>query len=123
MLQNIFKFPSTSCVLDFELPILDVKFASWETSRIRSPLGGLLSSIPEFEVEAPCVQPRDNTVIGEQSNLILVEDGDQNCPATSDSLLVDWDGYDVRDVSSHVDGEAPQDFSICNEQERYESLI
>lgn len=123
VLQNIFKFPSTSCVLDFELPILDVKFASWETSRIKSPLGGLLSSIPEFEVEAPCVQQRDNTVIGEQSNLILVEDGDQNCPATSDSLLVDWDGYDVRDVSSHVDGEARQDFSICNEQERYESLI
>ncbi|PSS26470.1 Exosome complex component Rrp41 like [Actinidia chinensis var. chinensis] len=122
-LQKVLLSPSASCVVDFELPILDVKFASWETSSVRSPLDALLTDNPELEAEAPCTQQKDDAVVDGQSNLIPMEDGEANSPLTSDRLLVDLECYERREVPSSAEGEAIQDSYACNEQVMFPSLI
>ncbi|KAL6988558.1 hypothetical protein U1Q18_014310 [Sarracenia purpurea var. burkii] len=61
-----FKSSSAPCAVDFELPILDVKFAC-ETSSANSPLEVLLTNLPKVDVKAPLVKQSDHRVIDSNS--------------------------------------------------------
>uniref|UniRef100_A0A5B6ZBJ1 Uncharacterized protein n=1 Tax=Davidia involucrata TaxID=16924 RepID=A0A5B6ZBJ1_DAVIN len=122
ILQDVLKSSCASAVVDFEIPILEVKFASSGNCSTKSPLEALLTDMPEFNVQAPCVQESDDVVI-EQSNPIPVEDGESMGPLTDNHLLVDLDSFDVRDVPSTLEGEELQDPYTCSNQEMFGSLI
>ncbi|XP_052193264.1 uncharacterized protein LOC127801843 isoform X2 [Diospyros lotus] len=111
-----------TCLLprDFELPILDVKFASCETSSCYPSLEHLFCNVPEVDAEAQLVQPRDDGVIGEQSNLILVEDAKPSCSGTG-LPLVDCNSYNVKGVPTAES--KTKDSNACNESEVFASLI
>ncbi|XP_058225272.1 uncharacterized protein LOC131334329 isoform X2 [Rhododendron vialii] len=108
MFHDVFKSSAAATFLvDFELPILDVKFDSGETSDTKSPLEALLTDMSEFEVGTPPVQRRDDEfLIGEQNNLILVEDGEPYSPLSGHLLFVDC--YEGRDAPSGMEGVALQ---------------
>ncbi|CAK9167672.1 unnamed protein product [Ilex paraguariensis] len=125
-LQNVFKSASASSVVDFEIPILEVEFSSSEISSTDSPLEVLLKGVAESNIEPPCVQKSsDDPVIGEQDNLIFVEDGEHMGPSTSNHLSVDLDSYDVSSVSSILDGILRDPLTCSNHcnQEMIASLI
>ncbi|XAR63452.1 hypothetical protein NMG60_11023391 [Bertholletia excelsa] len=111
IVQNVLKSSSLPCVVDFELPILDVKFGS-QTSSAKSPLEALLANVPEFVREASCLPQRDEGVIDRQSSVILVEDG----YLKDHHLLVEMDGHDA-------EGEDKKEPYTSNEPEIFASLI
>lgn len=126
MFHDVFKSSAAATFLvDFELPILDVKFDSGETSDTKSPLEALLTDMSEFEVGTPPVQRRDDEfLIGVQNNLILVEDGEPNSPMFGHVLFVDC--CEGRDAPSGMEGVAPQyssDMSDDDEKKTCVSLI
>ncbi|KAI8545839.1 hypothetical protein RHMOL_Rhmol07G0069200 [Rhododendron molle] len=118
MFHDAFKPSSAATFLvDFELPILDVKFDSRETSDNKSPLEALLTDMSEFEVETSPVQPsEDEFLIGEQNNLILVEDGEPNSPLSGHILFVDC--YKGRDAPSGMEEVAPQYSSYMSDEKK-----
>ncbi|CAK7330871.1 unnamed protein product [Dovyalis caffra] len=88
ILQNIVELSRASSIVDFESPILEVKFVSQEHSGIKSPLEALLAGMPDLEVEVRSAMENNNngSENGDQYNLISVEDS-----GTDAHISVDMD--------------------------------
>ncbi|XP_061997543.1 uncharacterized protein LOC133715170 [Rosa rugosa] len=101
VLKNILEFSRASSVVDFEIPVLDVKFTSLESCKATCSLAALLSELPESMTEAPCVRQSDDVPpVGEESSLIFVEDGEPVGPASDGNFSVDMDFYSVAEPLS-----------------------
>lgn len=101
VLKNILEFSRASSVVDFEIPVLDVKFTSRESCNATCSLAALFSESPESMTEAPCVRESDDVPpVGEESSLILVEDGEPVGPAPDGNFSVDMDFYSVAEPLS-----------------------
>ncbi|XP_004306545.1 PREDICTED: uncharacterized protein LOC101298741 isoform 2 [Fragaria vesca subsp. vesca] len=101
VLKNILEFSRASSVVDFEIPVLDVKFTSLESCNGTCSLAALLSESPESRTEASCVKESDDAApVNEESSLILVEDGERVGPAPDGSFSVDMDFYSVAEPLS-----------------------
>lgn len=101
VLKNILEFSRASSVVDFEIPVLDVKFTSRESCNATCSLAALFSESPESMTEAPCVMESDDVpLVGEESSLILVEDGEPVGPAPDGNFSVDMDFYSVAEPLS-----------------------
>ncbi|KAJ0038671.1 hypothetical protein Pint_23989 [Pistacia integerrima] len=70
ILQNILEFPCASSIVDFKIPILDVKFVSQDISHTRSLLEAFLADIPDSNDEARATEKDNGSQVGEQCNLI-----------------------------------------------------
>ncbi|KAL6129931.1 hypothetical protein ACLB2K_068313 [Fragaria x ananassa] len=96
VLKNILEFSRASSVVDFEIPVLDVKFTSLESCNGTCSLAALLSESPESMTIASCVKESDDAPpVNEESSLILVENGERVGPAPDGSFSVDMDFYSV----------------------------
>ncbi|XP_059651858.1 uncharacterized protein LOC132299340 [Cornus florida] len=113
LLHNAFKSSCASSTLDFETPILDVKFASWGISTTKTLLEALLSDVPEYDVQTPHVQESDDGS-AEQKNIISGEDRESIAPLIVNHPLVDLDSHEVRDVPATMEGEELQHPRACD---------
>lgn len=114
-IHNVLRIECFSPLVDFGIPILDVKFVSQENSLSRSSLEALLTEPPEFKVEAPHDQENDDgAAICEPSTLISVED------EGVESNVYD---YKLSYLPSEMEGEKLQGPSECGNNVLFESLI
>lgn len=100
ILQDVLQFSCSSAV-DFQVPILDVKFISQENSNTNSSLEGLLTDTPEpnsSNLEASCIEE-----------------------TTNNHLLLDFDSY--TEAPAGMEGEKLQDPHTCSKDGPFESLI
>ncbi|EEF44625.1 uncharacterized protein LOC8259321 [Ricinus communis] len=97
ILQNVVELSRAAAQVDFETPILEVKFTCQENLNGNSPLEALLAGISGLNVEE--VHPmkgssKDDSQIGSQSDLIPV-DWDAMSSATDNLISVDTEYYNL----------------------------
>ncbi|XP_022770086.1 uncharacterized protein LOC111313681 isoform X2 [Durio zibethinus] len=110
-LQNVLELSNASSVVDFETPILDVKFTSQDNSKYKSPLEALLSHMPVTDTVASCSKVSDDgSQAGEECNLISVGGEEPAWPATAGHFSLDLDGY-------ALEVENREDYYACSNQE------
>ncbi|XP_065872566.1 uncharacterized protein [Euphorbia lathyris] len=88
ILENVGEFPKAAFKVDFEIPILEVKFTSEKNLDVKSPLEALLAGISDLKDEDNSAkeQNKDSSESEDhQCNLIQVED----CGATAYATNVD----------------------------------
>ncbi|GMI95729.1 hypothetical protein HRI_003242200 [Hibiscus trionum] len=91
-LQNFLELSYASSVVDFETPILDVKFTSQDNSNSKSSLEALLSDMEVTDATVSCSNKSDDvSQPGEDCKLISVEEREPACPIT-DNFSVNLDG-------------------------------
>jgi hypothetical protein len=119
ILQNIVELSRASSVVDFESPILEVKFVSQENSGIKSPLEALLAGMPDLEVEIPSVMEdnNDGSKNGEQCSLISVEDFGAEGSGTDTHISVDMDYYSLNETPSNIEADKLYDCHTSSSQE------
>ncbi|KAK8477735.1 hypothetical protein V6N13_097820 [Hibiscus sabdariffa] len=94
-LQNFLELSYTSSVVDFETPILDVKFTSQDNTNSKSSLEALLSDMEVTDTTASCSKKSDDgSQPGEDCNLISVEQMEPAWPVTG-NFSVDLDGMSL----------------------------
>ncbi|KAK3223947.1 hypothetical protein Dsin_010972 [Dipteronia sinensis] len=123
VLEDVLEFPHTSSVVNFEMPILDVKFVSLESSN-SNYLETLLDEIPENEIAESNVEslsPKehdDGSEIGQQRNLISVDDPQSASAAASGNyFFVDMDYCSLVETPSNIEGNKLQDYCSTNDKE------
>ncbi|XP_021280479.1 uncharacterized protein LOC110413825 [Herrania umbratica] len=120
-LQNVLELSYSSSVVDFESPILDVKFTSQDNSNDKSPLEALLfdtSDMPFTDNGASCSKKSDDgSQAGEVFNLISVGDGEPACPATDGHFSVDLDGDGLSSLPLNLEVKYLEDYHACSNQE------
>lgn len=114
ILRKVLEFSYASAV-DFKTPVLDVKFASQENSKTWTPLEALLTDMQKLGIEPPVIEDTgdNDSPIGEQSSLILVEDGEPSAPATNGHFSLDTNYCNLMDVALITEGESLQDYRPC----------
>jgi hypothetical protein len=129
VLQKVLEFSCASSVVDFEIPVLDVKFASQENSNTRATLEALLGDVQESNVEPPCIKDTyddSDSPIGEQCNLILVDDGEPSAAAADSHLSLDMNYCNLMDAPLIEESESLldyQDFLTCRSHEVFASSL
>lgn len=118
------RFSCASSVVDFEIPILDVKFVSQETSNVKSPFEALLDGVPETNVEAQYAKEDDDSFqIFQQDNLISVDDTELTSPANGNHPSMDMNYCSLDDMPLYAEGEKLHDYFISNKKEAYASSL
>ncbi|XP_050283863.1 uncharacterized protein LOC126723905 [Quercus robur] len=114
ILRKVLEFSYASAV-DFKTPVLDVKFASQENSKTWTTLEALLTDMQKLSIEPPVIEDTgdNDSSIGEQSSLILVEDGEPSASATNGHFSLDTNYCNLMDVALITEGESLQDYRPC----------
>ncbi|KAJ8449994.1 hypothetical protein Cgig2_029356 [Carnegiea gigantea] len=119
VLQNILELPIPA-TLDFETPILNVKFSSLENSSAKS-LEALLVEMPESQNETLCMGEDNKSFSSEPTDLVVIEDGDSAaCEASNNQFFLS--SYDSCCLPSNTE-EEQQDPHDCSDQDMCASLI
>lgn len=103
ILRNMFEFSQAASVVDFEVPVLDVKFVSQDSCTGYIPLEALLSDLPKSKSESSGEESVDVSPSGEHGSLIFVEDGESVGPAAIDNFSVDLDYCSLQEPLSMED--------------------
>ncbi|KAJ6424686.1 hypothetical protein OIU84_025453 [Salix udensis] len=119
ILQNIAELSRASSVVDFESPILEVKFVAQENSGMKSPLEALLAGMPDLEVEVPSVMEdnNDGSENGDQYSLISVEGFGAIGSGTDSHMSVDMDYYSLNETPSVIEAAKLDDCYTSSSQE------
>lgn len=128
ILQKVLEFSCASSVVDFRIPVLDVKFATNENSNAKAvPLEDLLADVQESTVDPPCIDDTDdNSPIAQKCNLILVQDVEPSAPATDGDVSLDLNYCNLMDVPLIIEGESLQDYQdypTCSSHEVFPSSL
>ncbi|KAH7527859.1 hypothetical protein FEM48_Zijuj05G0011200 [Ziziphus jujuba var. spinosa] len=123
ILQNMFEFSCAASVVDFHIPVLDVKFVSQDICKGHMQLEDLLSgfsnskSEPVVVGDTPYVSPSD-----EHGNLIVVEDEKTVGLAVDDHFSVDVDYCSLQEPLS-MDNETMLGRDICSSHETFTASL
>lgn len=98
---------SRASLLDFDIPILEVKFDFNDYTSLTAPLEVLLDGAAESNVEAPFIQDTGDVVLSAEEKNIVMDDSEPTAIGTSDHLLVDV-GISSMDVPSNMED------GLCN---------
>ncbi|XP_074308427.1 uncharacterized protein LOC141643254 [Silene latifolia] len=119
VLQEIIEMPSPG-IVDFSVPMLDVKFSSLENSSAKCFLESLLVDMPALKGEVPCIREEGASCFNEQSDLIVVEDEESRVSESVVNKLL----YAEDDSSVYRPSESErQDSSDCSNEGMCASLI
>lgn len=117
---------AASSAVDFESPVLDVKFLSEDSRDSEFSLDALLSDFPESQSgETTCAEENHDTApsFDEHSELISVERGEPIGPAFSSQIIVDFNYCSLQDQEPlHNEEEIPQ-LATCSHENFPSSLI
>ncbi|XP_020214634.1 uncharacterized protein LOC109798690 isoform X2 [Cajanus cajan] len=94
IIENVLGFSLASSIVDFENPILDVKFISQRTPATESFLEDFLVETQEAKEsngDFPVLKSNGDLSVEEQSNLISIEDGELVNPTSDSHFAVDKD--------------------------------
>ncbi|XWS77407.1 hypothetical protein CRYUN_Cryun01aG0258800 [Craigia yunnanensis] len=117
-LQNVLELSYATSVVDFETPILDVKFTSQDNSKNKSPLEALLSDMSVTDTVASCFKKSDDgSQAGEECNLTSVGDGESAWSATTVHFSMELDGYALSSMPLNLEVENLEDYHACSNQE------
>ncbi|KAI4385598.1 hypothetical protein MLD38_003605 [Melastoma candidum] len=104
VLDDVLSFSHDACVVDFESPILDVKFISEERSYAEYALESLLSNMDEANVgPSPEGKSTDLSLDVKPENLIVVDNGET---LTCSTNCIDHCYCDLLDISDKEDVKA-----------------
>ncbi|KAJ0095595.1 hypothetical protein Patl1_17182 [Pistacia atlantica] len=117
ILQNILEFPCASSIVDFKIPILDVKFVSQDISHTRSLLEAFLADIPDSNDEAHATEKDNGSQVGEQCNLISVDDYELTIPTSTNRFSVDVDYCSLGEIPLTVEDEGLREYYTSNKGE------
>ncbi|KAL2478487.1 uncharacterized protein Fot_47501 [Forsythia ovata] len=92
---------SRASLVDFDIPILEVKFNFNDYTSIKPPLEVLLDGAAESNVEVPFIQETGDVVNAEE-NYLVMDDNEPTAIESSDHLLVDL-GISSMDVPSNME--------------------
>ncbi|XP_024025806.1 uncharacterized protein LOC21395713 isoform X2 [Morus notabilis] len=130
ILRNILESScTTASVVDFESPVLDVKFISQSSHSSNFTLEALLSDSPESKFEgATCAEESHSTTPSdEHGDLISVEDGEEPLGlVTNNQIYVDFDYCSLPQEHWSGEGETPMassSISSCSHETFPTSLI
>lgn len=113
IVHDVLGFSRDTSVVNFEIPILDVSFTSMADASSDDALKDLLGDMAESSYGAYCLNENDDaTPIGEQYDLILVEDDQESATKTNGPISVDMNYYTITSEPLIADGENLQDY--CN---------
>ncbi|CAN4126428.1 unnamed protein product [Withania somnifera] len=112
IMQNVCEYLRPAA-LDFDIPILDVKFTANEDSATKLSIEDLLRDTADVNVEASCVDGSADNAITSEGTTFTVMDGDGN-------PLVDF-GVHAADTFTNSDGHGNQ--SISSHQDVFIGLI
>ncbi|XVE76729.1 hypothetical protein DITRI_Ditri13aG0004800 [Diplodiscus trichospermus] len=116
--QNLLELSYVSSVVDFETPVLNVKFTSQDNSNKMSPLEALLYDMLVIDAGASCsMKSHDCPEAGEERDLISVENAEPAWPATDGHFAMDLGGYRLINVPLNSDVETLEDHHACSNQE------
>lgn len=117
IVHDVLGFSRKTSIVDFEIPILDVSFISIADSSCDDTLKVLLGDMAELNYGAPCVEESDDaTPIGEQSELILVEEEEnqENSTSRNGAISLDMNYCTIMGEPLIADGENMQDYGNNN---------
>lgn len=123
ILQTMFEFSRASSVVDFHIPVLDVKFVSQDIRNGYMPLEDLFSGFSESKSEpvvveeTPYVSPSN-----EQENLLAVEDEKSVSPAIDDHFSVDVNYCSLHEPLS-IGDETMVSHDICSSHETFTASL
>ncbi|XP_022959766.1 uncharacterized protein LOC111460741 isoform X1 [Cucurbita moschata] len=124
IIHDVLGFSHDTSVVNFEIPILDVRFTTVGDSTSNDTLKELLGDMAESSYGGAS-RPKesdDGTPVGEQYDLILVEEEVQENAATRNCpISVDMNYYTIMSEPLVTDGENLQDY--CNNNTAISSLI
>lgn len=98
IIENVLEFSLASNVVDFEIPLLDVKFISQRSPVTEGFLEALLVETPETSSRDPSLKESNDDLqlkgngshsVEEQCNLISVNNGELENPASDDHFALD----------------------------------
>lgn len=98
---------SRASLVDFDIPILEVKFDFNDYTSLTAPLEVLLDGAAESNVEAPFIQDTGDVVLRAEEKYIIMDDSEPTAIGTSDHLLVDL-GISSMDVPLNMED------GLCN---------
>lgn len=119
VLLNVLKLQSPA-IVDFGIPILDVKFSSQERFSAKSSLDALLLDIPELHSEVPCVEEEAAASLSEQDDLVMIENVDSAISENPQCQMFCLDNYDSGCMPSNREEEELRE---CKYQDTGASLI
>ncbi|KAF8010057.1 hypothetical protein BT93_J0891 [Corymbia citriodora subsp. variegata] len=108
ILHDFLTFSQAACALDFKAPILDVKFIAQEKSDSQHVLKALWDEMPESNVNLPC-DDKSCDSLGEQDDLIVVDNAESLAHTTGCCFTVDFDYCDLLETPLNKDAEILQD--------------
>ncbi|KAB2627549.1 hypothetical protein D8674_021167 [Pyrus ussuriensis x Pyrus communis] len=96
-LKNILNFSHAASVVDFDIPVLDVKFTSQDScDNGYFSLEALLTELPESVTESPSVKKSDEVLpVGPDERDLILVDGEPVGPAPDGNFSVDMDFYSI----------------------------
>ncbi|KAK8284735.1 hypothetical protein V6Z12_D08G180100 [Gossypium hirsutum] len=129
-LKNFLELSYASSVVNFETPILDVKFASEDNSINRSPLEALLSDMQVTGTAASCSKKSDDGSLEALLSDMQVTDTASSCSKSDDSSqpgedckLISVDEADVDGMPWNLEVENLEDYPACNNHEVAETNL
>lgn len=107
IIHDVLGFSRDTSIVNFEIPILDVSFTSITDSCSEDMLKDLLGDMVESSYGASCLKESDDAPpIGEQYDLILVEEEDkENATSTNGPISVDMNYYTIMSEPVIAEGE------------------
>ncbi|PPS11811.1 hypothetical protein GOBAR_AA08828 [Gossypium barbadense] len=129
-LKNFLELSHASSVVNFETPILDVKFTSEDNSINKSPLEALLSDM-QVTGTASCSKKSDDGSLGALLSDMQVTDTAASCSKKSDDSsqpgedckLISVDEADVDGMPWNLEVENLEDYPACNNHEIAETNL
>ncbi|PPD97496.1 hypothetical protein GOBAR_DD05454 [Gossypium barbadense] len=129
-LKNFLELSYASSVVNFETPILDVKFASEDNSINKSPLEALLSDMQVTGTAASCSKKSDDGSLEALLSDMQVTDTASSCSKSDDSSqpgedckLISVDEADVDGMPWNLEVENLEDYPACNNHEVAETNL
>ncbi|KAL5543534.1 hypothetical protein UlMin_007318 [Ulmus minor] len=119
ILLDMLEFSHATSVVNFETPVLDVKFVSQDSGDSNSPLEALFPGLQESKSETTHVEEKSDTPPSdEHHDLISVEDGEQVGPASENQFYLDFDYYSLHEPLNREE-ETPPDSTTSSSHEMY----
>lgn len=130
-LKNFLELSYASSVVNFETPILDVRFTSEDNSINKSPLEALLSDMQVTDTAASCSKKSDDGSLEALLSDMQVTDTATSCSKKSDDgsqpgedcKLISVDVADVDGMPWNLGVENLEDYPACNNHEIAETNL
>ncbi|KAJ7982219.1 Exosome complex component Rrp41 like [Quillaja saponaria] len=124
IVENVLGFSHASSAVDFDIPLMDVKFISQKDVHTKPSIESLFGDMPETKVLTPPGNENDDDLpISKQYNLISVDDEEPANLASNSHVSLDLDYCKLIDVLVNFEDENLPEYHISNSHEMLASSL